>query len=81
MQEEVLAKKNEELFEESSQGAVSAITALFLVLSIVLAFGGIILAGYAFGAEVPAIELFCGGLLLSCLGFGLAFNVLPSMGK
>lgn len=76
-----MAKKNEALFEESSQGAVSAITAFVSVIAIVMAFGGIILAGYAFGADVPAAELFVGGMLISFFGFALPFSVLPLFGK
>ena len=37
-----MAKQNEALFEESSQGAVSAVTAVVFTLSIVLAFGGML---------------------------------------
>lgn len=76
-----MAKKNEALFEESSQGAVSAVTAFVSIISFVLAFGGIIVAGYAFGADVPAAELFVGGMLASFLGFALPFTFLPLIGK
>lgn len=76
-----MAKKNEELFEESSQGSVSAVTAGVTLLSIVLAFGGLVLCGYAFGAEAAAVELFVGGLLASILGFVIPFTLLPLTGK
>lgn len=76
-----MAKKNEELFEESSQGGVSAVTAVFFILGIALGFGGILMAGYAFGPDVPSLELFSFGLLLSALGFALPFTILPLIGK
>ena len=56
-----MAKQNEALFEESSQGAVSAVTAVVFTLSIVLAFGGMIVSSYAFGAGDADIPLFAGG--------------------
>lgn len=78
-----MAKKNEALFEESSQGSVSAITAVGFILSMVLAFGGLILASYGFdpalGAGGPWI--FTIGLLLTFLGFALPFTLLGATGK
>lgn len=76
-----MAKKDDHLFEESSQGAVSALTGFFLIVAAVLGFGGLIIAGYAFGADVPATELWVGGLLMSCLGFATAFTFIPLTGK
>lgn len=76
-----MAKKNEELFEESSRGAVSAVTVFTLIISFVLAFGGLILAGYAFGQDVPAIELFSIGIIASFLGFAIPTSLLPATGK
>lgn len=74
------------LFEESSQGAVSVVTAFVFVLSIVLAFGGIVLASFgftAFGDEPghPSLFLFASGLALSVIGFILPFTLLPATGK
>ncbi|PII85353.1 hypothetical protein BMH32_07535 [Leucobacter sp. OLJS4] len=74
------------LFEESSQGAVSVVTAFVFVLSIVLAFGGIVLASFgftAFGDEAghPSMFLFASGLALSVIGFILPFTLLPATGK
>lgn len=71
------------LFEESSQGAVSAVTAVVFVLSMVLLVGGIVLMSYAFGSEVGAAGLwiFSGGLAASVIGCILPFDLLPTMGK
>lgn len=76
-----MAQRDEDLFEESSQGAVSALTAFFLFISIILSFGGLILAGYAFGLDVPATEMWVGGLFISCIGFMIPFTVIPATGK
>lgn len=76
-----MAKQNEALFEESSQGAVSAVTAVVFTLSIVLAFGGMIVSSYAFGAGDADIPLFAGGLLATTIGFILPFTWLPAIGK
>jgi hypothetical protein len=76
-----MAKQNEALFEESSQGAVSAVTALVFILSLVLVFGGMIVFSYAFGAGAADILLFSGGLAATVLGFILPFAWLPAIGK
>lgn len=76
-----MAKKNEELFEESSQGAVSAISAFTIVISVLLAFGGLIVSGYAFGQDVPAVELFVIGLVMTFAGFAIPTTFLPLTGK
>lgn len=80
-----MAKENTEaLFEESSRGGVSAITAVFFVLSIVLSMGGIVLMSYGFNITVGAVTelwLFVGGLVAAIVGFVLPFTVLPALGK
>lgn len=79
-----MAKQNEALFEESSQGAVSAVTAVTVVLSAVLMIGGLVAAGYSFDATMDAgtaTWLFVGGLLATVVGFALPFNLLPASGK
>lgn len=76
-----MAKQNEALFEESSQGAVSAVTALVFVLSVVLVFGGMVLSSYGFGAGDADIALFCWGLVATFLGLILPFTWLPAIGK
>lgn len=79
-----MAKQNEALFEESSQGAVSAITAFILILSLVLVAGGMVLASYAFqpGLDQHVMAfVFAGGLLATVLGFAVPFNLLPGTGK
>ena len=76
-----MAKQNEALFEESSQGAVSAVTALVFTLSMVLVFGGMIVFSYGFGAGDADILLFAGGLAATVLGFILPFTWLPAIGK
>lgn len=76
-----MAKQNEALFEESSQGAVSAVTALVFTLSLVLFVGGMVLASYGFGAGDADIVIFSGGLAASCLGLILPFTWLPAIGK
>lgn len=79
-----MAKQNEALFEESSQGAVSAITATVLVLSLILMLGGLLLMAYAFQQELPETPsawMFSIGLLATVLGFAIPFNLLPSSGK
>jgi hypothetical protein len=76
-----LTKHNDALFEESSQGAVSAITAIVFVSALVLFFGGLVLSSYAFGAGDSALALFAAGLGASTLGFMLPFWILPTTGK
>lgn len=80
-----MAKENTQaLFEESSRGAVSAITAVFFVLSIVLSMGGIILMSYGFNVtigEFNELWLFVGGLAASTIGFAIPFTILPKIGK
>ena len=76
--------KNEALFEESSQGAVSAITAFVFVVSIILEFGGIYLMSFGFDSGLSAelsLWLFSGGLAASVLGFALPFTFLAATGK
>lgn len=71
------------LFEESSQGAVSAVTAIVFVISIVLAFGGFVLMSYGVNPELGAAEVwtFSAGLAATILGFALPFTLLPLTGK
>lgn len=85
-----MAKENtQSLFEESSRGAVSAITAVFFVLSIVLSMGGIVLMSYGFNSLLGGVAerattelwLFAGGLASATIGFALPFTVLPKLGK
>lgn len=76
-----MAKQNEALFEESSQGAVSAVTALVVILSFVLVFGGMVLFSYGFGNGELDLPIFAGGLAATILGFVLPFGVLPALGK
>lgn len=76
-----MAKQNEALFEESSQGAVSAVTALVFVLSVVLVFGGMVLSSYGFGGGEADMTLFCSGLIATFLGLILPFTWLPAIGK
>lgn len=79
-----MAKQSENLFEESSQGAVSGVTALVFVLSFVLAMGGLVFMSYGFQPDLgPTAELliFSGGLLATIIGFALPFSILPPTGK
>lgn len=76
-----MAKQNEALFEESSQGAVSAVTAVAFVLSLVLMVGGMVLSGYAFTSEAPDMLIFASGLGAMILSFVLPFTILPAIGK
>lgn len=79
-----MAEENEALFEESSQGAVSAVTAVMFVLSFLLSMGGLVVMSYGFTGNLdPTAELltFSGGLAMSVIGFALPFNILPSTGK
>jgi len=78
-----MAKKNEALFEESSQGSVSAVTAIMFVLSMVLAFGGIFATSYAFDPAIGEMGFFVffGGLIVSIIGFALPFTILSATGK
>ncbi|GAA2186945.1 MULTISPECIES: hypothetical protein [Leucobacter] len=71
------------LFEESSQGAVSAVTAIVFVISIVLVLGGFVIMSYGVNPELGAAELwtFAGGLAAASLGFALPFSLLPISGK
>ena len=76
-----MAKQNEALFEESSQGAVSAVTAIVFVLSAVLVFGGMVLFSFGFGTEGADLPIFTAGLLAVIVGFVLPFSTLPATGK
>lgn len=76
-----MAKQNEALFEESSQGSVSAITALVFVVSAVLVFGGMYLLGWGFEAEAADMWFFSGGLAAMFVGLMLPFAWLPAIGK
>ncbi len=76
---------NESLFEESSQGAVSAVTAVVFVLSLLLAFGGLYVMSLAFDTGIVegmvGFWVFAAGLLASVVGFALPFTILPATGK
>lgn len=76
-------QETQSLFEESSQGAVGAVTAVLVVVTVLLAFGGIVVMSYAFSllSGVAALWLFSGGLLASIVGFMLPFAALPATGK
>lgn len=79
-----MAKQGEGLFEESSQGSVSAITAVVFIFSFLLAMGGIVLATYGFNPALgmsTELFIFAGGLVLSTIGFILPFALLPKLGK
>ncbi|MFC5338695.1 hypothetical protein [Leucobacter denitrificans] len=79
-----MAKQSENLFEESSQGGVSAVTAVVFVLSFILAMGGLVLMSYGFNTDLtPTTEMliFSGGLIASFIGFALPFAILPPTGK
>jgi len=73
-------QENAELFAESSQGAVSALTFFGFIVSAVLFFGGMVLMGYGFGVEsTEAIFIFVGGLAATFLGTIVAFGILPAI--
>ena len=76
-------QKNAALFEESSQGSVSAVTFIGFVLSMILVLGGFVLMGYGVNIELGALELwtFAGGLAATVLGFMIPFAILPAIGK
>lgn len=78
-----MAKQNENLFEESSQGAVSAVTAFSVILSLVLTFGGMVLTSFAFGgaSETTDLTIFSAGLAAIILGFAIPFGLLPAINK
>lgn len=80
-----MAKENTQaLFEESSRGAVSAVTAVFFVLSFVMSMGGLVLMSYGFNMQIGAVTelwVFAGGLASATIGFALPFTVLPAIGK
>ncbi|MGW9019994.1 hypothetical protein ACWGOE_00760 [Leucobacter chromiiresistens] len=71
------------LFEESSQGAVSAVTAIVFLVSIVLVLGGFVVMSYGVNPELGPAEVwtFAGGLAATTLGFALPFSLLPLTGK
>lgn len=78
-------QETQSLFEESSQGAVSAVTGIVFVLSVILLFGGFVLMSYTFdvlpdGGQ-PAFWMFWVGLLSSVLGCAIPFTLLPALGK
>ncbi|MBK0419367.1 hypothetical protein JD276_10000 [Leucobacter sp. CSA1] len=77
-------QQTQELFEESSQGAVSAVTAIFFILSFVLMVGGCVLMSYGVDATIGASAeqlRFAGGLAAVVIGFVLPFTLLPATGK
>ncbi|QIK62455.1 hypothetical protein G7068_03930 [Leucobacter viscericola] len=76
-------QKTETLFEESSQGAVGAITGVLFILSVVLILGGFVLMGYGIQPSLGAAEVwtFVGGLASTILGFMIPFGILPATGK
>lgn len=78
-----MAKQNENLFEESSQGAVSAVTAVAFVFAFILVFGGMILMSYGFGsgAENTDLTIFTFGLAATFLGMFVPFGLLSMTGK
>lgn len=79
-----MAKQNTQgLFEESSQGAVSAVTAVVFVLSMILVVGGFVLMSYGIQPSLGAAELwtFAAGLVATILGFMIPFTFLPAIGK
>ncbi|MBK0420857.1 hypothetical protein JD292_02025 [Leucobacter sp. CSA2] len=71
------------LFEESSQGAVSVVTAIGFLFSLVLVVGGMIGMSYGFQPSLGTAELwiFAGGLVATFIGFLIPFAVLPAIGK
>ena len=71
----------EDLFEDSSNGGVGAVTAVTLVLSLALLFGGIYLQSLAFSISEWALELFVGGLVLEVIAFVIPLTILPRTGK
>ncbi|QZY52622.1 hypothetical protein [Leucobacter tenebrionis] len=76
--------KHETLFEESSQGAVGAVTAIGFILSVVLVVGGMVLMSYGFNIELESVVeqwTFFGGLAATIIGFMLPFTLLPAIGK
>jgi hypothetical protein len=77
-----MAKQNEALFEESSQGAVGVSTAIGFIVSMVLMLGGFVLMSYAFTAD-PAAGLweFVGGLVAVFVGFMIPFSYRIKPGK
>lgn len=77
-------QENGPLFEESSRGGVSAVTAVVFVVSMVLAFGGMVLMSYGFNpgmGETKELWMFFGGLVSSAVGFIVPFALLPALGK
>ena len=75
--------KEETLFEESSQGAVGAMTAVMFILSAILMFGGFVLMGYGVNLSLGTMELwvFTAGLAATTLGFLIPTAILPAIGK
>lgn len=78
-----MAKQETALFEESSQGAVGAVTAITFVLSCVLVLGGFIAMGYGVNVSLGVVEpwVFTGGLVATFIGFMIPFAFLPATGK
>ncbi|QIM16948.1 hypothetical protein G7067_11915 [Leucobacter insecticola] len=79
-----MAKQDtQDLFEESSQGAVSALTFIGFLLSVVLVIGGMALLSFGFQPVLEAAELwiFAAGTASVILGFIIPFGILPAIGK
>lgn len=79
-----MAKQNEGLFEESSQGSVSAMTGVVFIVSLVLVVGGMVLLSYGFNptlAPMQELAIFFGGILATTIGFIFPFWVLPKFEK
>lgn len=75
--------KEDTLFEESSQGAVGAMTAVMFILAFIFMFGGFIIMGYGVNLSLGEMELwvFAAGLASTTLGFLIPTAILPAIGK
>lgn len=74
-----MAKKDEALFEESSQGAVGLATAAGFIFGLVFVLGGLLLMSYSFSSSFEpemAMIFFSGGLIATFLGFAIPFTFL-----
>jgi hypothetical protein len=74
-------QENNELFAESSRGAVSALTFVGFIFAAVLFFGGMVVMSFGFGGATTTQDaiIFIVGIASSFAGVGIAFGVIPAI--
>ncbi|MBP6683963.1 MAG: hypothetical protein KA158_00960 [Leucobacter sp.] len=71
----------ERLFEPSPTPRMPASEIAFIILAMVLVFGGFYMMALAFSVPEWAFWLFGGGIIVDAIGFWVAFGLIPSREK